>query len=170
MSMFDITASVTEQDNIFKQMQATLEQLENTQMLVGIPAEDSEPKDGAKINNAALLYIHSNGSPKNKIPARPVIEPALEDSKERLGELIGQATKSAMLGDSTGMQQNLERAGKAGQNAAKDWFTNPKNNWKPLKPQTAKRKESKGSTVERPLIDTGSLRNSITYVLREKQG
>ena len=166
--MFNITADVKENDQALQAMQAALYELENTLVLVGIPEDEAARQDG-HISNAALLYIHSNGSPLNGIPARPVIEPALEDNKERLGEIMGKATKAAMAGDTTGMRQNLEKAGMAGQSAAKDWFTNPSNNFAPLQEETRRRKEQRGSTVERPLIDTSELRNSITYVLRDRQ-
>jgi len=166
--MFKITADVKENDQALQAMQAALKELENTHVLVGIPEDESMRQDG-QINNAALLYIHSNGSPANNIPARPVLEPALEHSKERLGEITGKAIKAAMAGDSADMRAQLDKAGMAGQDAVKDWFTNPSNGFAPLKPETARRKEKKGSSVERPLIDTSDLRNSITYVVRGRE-
>jgi hypothetical protein len=165
--MFNITASVKENDQALQAMQAAMKELENIQVLVGIPEDESARQEG-KITNAALMYIHSNGSPKQGIPARPVIEPALELNKERIGTVIGAAMKAAMAGDTSTMRQQLERAGLAGQNAAKDWFTNPSNNFAPLSEERRKQKEKKGSDIERPLIDTGDLQNSITYVVREK--
>ena len=167
--MFNITANVKEDDAALQAMQAAMKELENTQVLVGIPEDENMRQEG-QINNAALLYIHTNGSPQQGIPARPVLEPAFENNKERLGELMGRATKAAMDGDTAGMSQALSRAGLAGQNAAEDWFTNPSNDFTPLKPETARRKKKKGSDVERPLIDTGQLRNAITYVVRDKDG
>jgi len=166
--MFKITADVKENDQALQAMQAALKELDSLQVLVGIPEDESMRKDG-EISNAVLLYIHSNGSPANNLPARPVIEPALEDNKERIGTIMGAATKAAMAGDSAGMKAQLEKAGMAGQNAAKDWFTNPSNGFAPLQPSTAKQKERKGADVERPLIDTSDLRNSITYVVRDRE-
>jgi len=165
--LFDITASVSSNDG-FKAIEAALKELESTQVLVGIPEDESMRQDG-QISNAALMYIHTNGSPMQGIPARPVIEPALEDSKEQHGKLMGEAVKAAMNGNVTLMHEYLEKAGLAGQSAAKNWFTNPNNGFAPLNPETAKRKEKKGATIERPLIDTGALMNAITYVMRKKQ-
>jgi len=124
--MFNITADVKENDSALQAMQAALKELENTQVLVGIPEDDTQRQEG-QISNAALLYIHSNGSPKQGIPARPVIEPALEQNKERIGTVIGTATKAAMAGDTAGMRQKLGEAGLAGQSAAKQYFNNPSN-------------------------------------------
>jgi len=137
------------------------------QVLVGIPEETSERENG-KLSNATLMYIHSNGSPLNNIPARPVIEPALEANKERLAPLMGKATKAAMDGDSAAMKQALENAGMVGQNVAQGWFNDPGNGFAPLKPETSRRKRKKGADVDKPLIDTGELQGSITYVIREK--
>ena len=177
--MFNITADVKENDQVLKTMQDALKELENTQALVGIPEDDKTRKKG-HISNAALLYIHSNGSPQQGIPARPIIEPALEDNKERLGELMGKAVKASMAGDTAGMRRNLELAGKAGRDFSKAWFVNPSNNWKELSKPRRKSKQKKGSginpetgaedkSLDKPLIDTGQLRNSITYVLRDRQ-
>ena len=165
--MLNITADVKENDQALQAMQAALEELANTQVLIGIPENEAMRQDG-KISNAALLYIHSHGSPVNNIPARPVIEPALENDKERIGEIMGQATKAAMDGNVSEMQSNLSKAGMAGQNAANDWFTNPMNNFTPLKDETRRRKEAKGADAERPLIDTSNLKNAIVYVVRDR--
>ena len=171
--MFDITADLEVDDDIMRQIQEVVAELGNTEVLVGIPEDEAARNDGNGnvINNAALLYIHTNGSPKNNIPPRPVIEPALSDDEnsERIGEIMGEAVNSAMAGDADGMRENLAKAGMAGQNAVKDWFTNPKNGWQPVKPETARRKERRGATEQRPLIDTGELRNALTYVVREKE-
>ena len=167
--MFNITAGVNENDTALRQMQQVLNELAQTQVLVGIPEDKAARKDG-HISNAALMYIHSNGSPINGIPARPIIEPALEHDKERIGQIMGQATKAAFAGDTATMAQQLNRAGMEGQNAAKEWFTNPANNWPPVSPGRQEYKASRGTTVERPLIDTGKLQGSITYVVRKTGG
>ena len=163
-----ITADVTSNSDALDAMLSAWEELVNTQVLVGIPEDESARKEGA-VSNADLLYIHSNGSPLKGIPARPVIEPALEHNKVRLGEIMGRASKAAMDGNIAEMHRELNKAGMAGQSAAKQWFTDPNNNWAPLNEKTKKQKEKKGATVERPLIDTGQLQNSITYVVRGKE-
>ena len=162
------TATVKTDDSGAQQIIEAIECLQKTQVLVGIPEAKDARKEG-EMTNAGLLYIHSNGSPKNNIPARPVIEPAIEHNKENLGELMGEAAKAAMNGDSTGANKQLEMAGMAGQNAAKDWFTNRSNGWAPVKEETQKRKAKRGATDNRPLIDTGELRNAITYTVEERQ-
>ena len=143
------------------------------QVLVGIP-EDNTSRESDTITNAALLYIHSNGSPLQGIPARPVIEPALAHNKERLSQYMADAYTKALRGDTGGAMQALELTGMAGQTAAQEWFTNPANGWPPLKESTlqSSSKSHKGKRGDRgsprPLIDSGNLRKAITYVVRRE--
>ena len=57
-----------------------LEWMRDNTLLVGIPdSGERKSKKGkkSKVTNAELLFIHTNGSPVNNIPKRPVIEPAI---------------------------------------------------------------------------------------------
>jgi hypothetical protein len=118
----------------------------------------------APINNAQLLYIHTNGSPIRGIPARPVIEPAIlaPDNKASISEELKQAAKAALDGKPQAMKQFLKRAGLDAQNRVRKWFVDPRNHWAPNAPSTIRRKGS-----DKPLIDTGQLRAAITYVVTE---
>ena len=164
--MFDVKIinNLKAQDDNLSAIFAALKTLENTEVLIGIPEDDNARKEGDTINNAKLLYIHTHGSAVRNIPPRPVIEPAIEDDSTIIGDLMGQAAKAALDGNEQGAMDALKKAGMRGQNTARDWFTNPKNNWAANQPETIKRKGS-----EKPLIDTGELRKSITYVIREKK-
>jgi hypothetical protein len=116
------------------------------------------------VNNAQLVYIHSNGSPLRHIPARPIIEPALKDAENMalyMPELEA-AAKAALGGNVDQVAQHLQRAGLIAQNVVRQWFVNPKNAWAPNAPSTIKAKDS-----SRPLIDTSSMRKSITFVVSD---
>lgn len=117
------------------------------------------------INNAELLFIQENGSPINKIPPRPLLKPAIEadGNRQAIAHEISASVKSQLDGDKEGAEKNMLRASIAGQNAARKWFTDGRNNWAPNAPSTVKRKGS-----DRPLIDTGALRASIVGVVREE--
>ena len=117
----------------------------------------------SSVNNAQLLYIHSKGSPARNIPARPVIEPAISapDNKKAIAYELANAARASLEGKP--VTRHLQRAGIAGMNASKAWFTDSRNNWAPHKPSTIK---AKGS--DKPLIDTGALRASITYVVKSE--
>lgn len=143
---------------------ARLSKLTRVGVYVGVPAgKASRPRRDGKteLNNAELLYIHTNGSPLRRIPARPVIEPALKANRGKIMEQYNKAVLAASRGNDTELSAALIRTGLAGQNAARDWFTNPRNGWAPNSPLTIARKGS-----SRPLIDTGTLRKSIIYVVR----
>jgi len=129
-------------------------------ILVGIPANKTL-RAGEEMNNASLLFIHTNGSPLRNIPPRPVIEPALAYNASKISEQVAGMLRAAAENDAQKVNQYAHRIGMAGQNAARDWFTNPANGWPPNAPSTIARKGS-----SQPLIDTGNLRKSIIYVIR----
>ncbi len=117
---------------------------------------------GIPYSAAYDMYIHEHGSPLWQVPPRPIIEPALDNSKELVADQLKIAAQTALSGkDPT---DNLKKAGMVGQDIVGDWFTNPLNRWPQNSPKTI---AEKGSS--RPLIDTDNLRNSITYVVKEKK-
>lgn len=141
------------------------------QMAASAPAKASKRKQqlvqaaSEDVNNAELLWIFSKGSPLRGIPARPVLEPAIaaDGNKQKIGRELATAASGAMHGDDAAEQNGLNRAGMAGQNAAKAWFTDPRNGWAPNAESTVQQKGS-----DRPGIDTDAMRNAITYVTREE--
>lgn len=157
-----ITITKTQGKGLPKNLKALLEK---SDVLVGIP-QDRNNRPGEPIGNAALLYIHTNGSPIRNIPARPVIEPALaeEQTRKAINVELNAAVKAMISNEPEKAFNFLERAGTIGANAAKAWFFNPSNNWQPLKPATIKHKGS-----SQPLIDTGSMRKAITHVVRTEK-
>lgn len=162
MELFEFWGEVRETDKQLQAVQKSIKELKKIDVLVGIPQEEAG-REQNDITNAELLYIHTNGSPANNIPPRPVVEPAIQDSKEEIGTLLKEAILKALEGDTGGAMAGMERAGTQGENAVKGWFTNPKNNWAENAESTKKRKGS-----SKPLIDTGQLRKSITHVVKKK--
>lgn len=138
--------------------------IRHTEVLVGIPQENSAREEGP-LTNAELMYLHTNGSPVKHIPARPVIEPALAEPETaiRIRQYLIQGMRAATTGNIKAARACYEKAGLIGANAAKKYFTS--GNLAPNSPLTIKMKGS-----SRPLIDTGALRQSITYVVRRNGG
>ena len=163
MEVFEFLAEVRETDKQLQAVQKSIKELKKIDVLVGIPQEEAG-REQNDITNAELLYIHTNGSPANNIPPRPVVEPAIQDSKEEIGTLLKEAILKALEGDTGGAMAGMESAGTQGENAVKGWFTNPKNGWAENAESTKKKKGS-----SKPLIDTGQLRKSITHAVK-KQG
>lgn len=145
--------------------------LNENYVLVGVPDESTDRKE-KDVTNAELLFIHTNGSPINNIPPRPVIEPALYNDKDRLNTMLAKVFDYISKGDKASAIAQLKRVGMRAQNVCRAWFVDPDNGWPPNSPATREakirkfRKYNKDGTYEpRPLIDTGELRKSITYVL-----
>ena len=117
------------------------------------------------VSNAELLFIHSKGSPIKGIPARPVIEPAIaaDGNRQSIAHELAEVAKATLQDKPDVAQKRLRRAALAGQNAARRFFTDPRNNWAPNKPATIRRKGS-----DKPLIDTGVLRAAIVGITREE--
>lgn len=200
-----------------KRLEERLSALQASRVLVGIPAEENnrggnmldraanmplspsgktskKAMDLAKraaeqsIGNAALLFIHTNGSQARGIPKRPVIEPAIqfEPNRRAITAVLKLAAQAELEGKHDEAIEQLRRAGLLGSNAAKRWFTNPANGWPPNKRATVLRKLRKLSgkryraaraaydagnwqEVDTPLVDTGEMRRAITYVVETGQ-
>ena len=149
-------------------------------VLVGVPEEASGRGKGG-ITNAALAYIHDNGSPRKGIPARKFMTPGVEKVQGVVNEQLLVAAKAKMADDEDGFERELHKVGLTVQSSIKK-VINEGVGFTPLKRstllgRTAKRKNAwKGSKEKReeimgsmhPLVDTGQLRNSILYVIEDR--
>lgn len=194
--MFDVNITSKTTKDELSALAKIVKDIQNLEVYIGIPEENSTREKSGEINNAELAYIHthgirsaemrnemdksvdsgmpyskahalyiqSNGSPLWQSPPRPIIEPAIEHFKGIIAEELGKAATVALDGDKEKAIRQLKHTGMIGQNIVRDWFTNPDNNWPPNSEATIKRKGS-----DRPLIDTGELRKSITYVVGDKK-
>lgn len=123
--------------------------------------EDGEP---AGITNAALGYIHDNGSPARNIPARPFMRPGIENAKDGIAAALKAGALAAMDGKSPLSSQT--KAGLLAENGIKAKITDGP--FEPLGARTLAARRRRGRTGDKPLIDTGQLRRSITHVIRPK--
>lgn len=152
-------------DRVAEVIQA-ISKLAKKDVLVGIP--DSAPgRNDGPISNAAIGYIQETGSPANNIPARPFLIPGVKDAQKDIAARFGAGAKQALSGNGTAAEASLHAAGLIGQNAARRKINNGP--FEPLKESTLAARRRRGRTGTRPLIDTGQLRNSLTYVIRDKK-
>lgn len=146
--------------------------------LVGIPQAKGSRKNG-ELTNVELAFIHSNGSPKHAIPARPFLEPAIAqpEVQAKIAERMKAAAMQAIEGNTDAALAELDKAGFYGENAAKDYFgsgNHAPNAGITVEGGWMKNKVSgkifhvKGKHSTVPLIDTGSLRSSITHVIEKR--
>jgi hypothetical protein len=144
-----------------------------SEQLLGMAGKTTSKKKKARlikaadtdINNAELLFIFSKGSPVKHIPARPVLEPAIaaQGNREPIARELAASIKASLGGDRAAALKKMQRAALAGQNAARSWFTDSRNGWKPNAQSTIDRKGS-----SRPGIDTGAMRAAIIGVVSEE--
>lgn len=167
-----------------------LERAVRTDVLVGIPRATAM-RPGDDISNAEIAYINEHGDPARRIPPRPFMEPGLQRCRDKVSTVMAAGVQQLAQGGS--LRPAAERVGLICQASIRGVFTD--NDWKPLSPRTimaraqrtvSKRKgfadksaraqqgmlqrELARRAGDRPLIDTGALRQSITYVVTEGGG
>ena len=102
------------------------------------------------------------------IPPRPFLEEGIRDNQEEINKFLGKAAQAALNGDQSAVMNNLHAAGLSGQNGARNKIlTGP---FIPLAKSTIRNRLARGRTGTKPLNDSGGLRNSITYVIRDNNG
>lgn len=138
----------------------------------------------------AALDIHEFGAPGAGIPARPHLLPGIEEIIPEAVEELKGAAKSALDGKEQAVDAALTKIGLLGQNAVRAKFQD--NDWPPLKEATLDArplkkddqgnvlKDKKGNALRgksrrekgriNPLLDTGQLMKSHTFVIRKRQG
>ena len=109
---------------------------------------------------ATLLALHVLGAPSRGIPQRDPLRPPLIANAQRYSDLLALGLKNA-LSDGTDPKLVYEKIGIVATNDVKDYFIT--GNFKALSEKTIK---AKGSS--KPLIDSGEMRNSISYEVRNK--
>lgn len=135
-------------------------------VLVGIPESSTDRKSGDPATNALIGYVQEFGSPANNIPARPFLIPGVSDIQKPASDRLKVAAQRALSGDLSQAEKQLHAAGMMGQNSARAKINS---NIQPkLSERTLAARRARGVTRENTLIDTGQLRNSITYVIRKK--
>ena len=140
----------------------------------------------ADVTNAELLFIFSKGSPLREQPARPVLEPAVEadGNRQAIARELAGACKASIEGDHAKALKQTKRAALSAQNAARKWFTDPRNNWASLadstkrgrvrrmsKAQLAAATDDEGglkNSAFTPGVDTGAMRASIVGIVSEE--
>lgn len=149
------------------QVQAMMEGLSASRVLVGIPADDAarkpEPGEKVDINNATIAYIMENGSAAANIPARPFLIPGVSDARDRIAGIFRSGLQKVAAGLDPDIDRTLHRVGLVAQASVRNKInTGP---LAPLAPATLRARRRRGRTGEKPLIDTGQLKNAVNYVV-----
>lgn len=189
----NVTVQVTETgEGDLKRILEALKKLSEDELLVGVSADTAGSGRGEDINNAELAFIHTNGvraagmkaetdkaveegtpyplalqayikehgSPAYRVPPRPFLEPGIEKHLD----LVESGMKAALQDVLDGGDGKAQRERLGATMAAKvQAYFQEDNGWPPNAPSTIKKKGS-----AQPLVDTGALRQSITYIIRQK--
>lgn len=150
------------QDRVDEVIRA-IHRMDQRRVLVGFP-EGAHDRSNSEINNASLAYIHEHGSPAANIPARPFLTPGIEDAEDAVVAEFRQGAAQALTSNNPDavLERTLNRVGLiAVGSVQKKIVTGP---FVPLKPATIRRKGS-----SKPLIDTGQMRQAVSYVIRDRQ-
>ncbi len=149
-----------------KRFEEALVKLASIRVMVGVPAEKGSRNDGGTINNAAIAYIQEHGAPEAGIPARPFLKPGIESKEAEILSAFKKVGKAAFVdGDPAKVDRGFNAVGLIAQSAVRAKITDGP--FEPLKPSTIAARNRRGRTGTKPLIDTGQLRNSLTYVIRK---
>ena len=148
---------------ICKRLKQTIkraEQLNRMQLVVGIPNNENSRTNSDGITNAELGVIHEFGAPERGIPERSFMRSTVSEENENLGRL-GNVQIAEFLEGNTSAHDAFATIGVYLQGKIVEKITDGE--FEPNNENTVKRKGS-----SKPLIDTGQLRASITYEVREK--
>ena len=133
-------------------------------------------------NNAEILALMERGSIINNLPKRELLAPVRKKYSQQINKALVDICKLIMAGKYIEADEQMERLALRIENWTKKFFTDSDNNWAPNSPitihggwmknkVTGKPVYIKGKGSDRPLIDTGSLRQSIKaiYYKEDKQ-
>ncbi|MEH5098980.1 hypothetical protein PO486_13930 [Atlantibacter hermannii] len=152
-------------DNVQSILDA-LDTLTNKEVLVGIPEAKDEREGEGEFGNAGIGFINENGSPAQNIPPRPHLKPGVQAAETEFMPHLRAAALKALEGNAEGAVTSLDRAGMVAANGVKRYITIT--GFIPLADATIANRQRRGRTGNKPLIDTGEYRRSITHVVRDK--
>jgi hypothetical protein len=144
---------------------ASIKALANQQVLVGVPSSTAGRTD-VPITNAVIGYLMEHGSPSQNLPARPFLVPGVRNAMPDVRKRLRAAATTALSGRPDAVDKALHAVGLVAVNSVRKKITDGP--FMPLAPSTIAQRQARGRTGDRPLIDTGQLRQSITYVIRKR--
>ena len=160
-----------------------LEAIANTAVYVGIPGESSQRISGDAKNvrtadeptNVDLGYIHEYGTNTGigghvPIPPRPFLHPGVSKATAHCVELLKIGVAESLEKRSPApVLATLDEAGLHAVSVVRGMFdTQGDASWPQLAKGTLYKRRQRGRSGTRPLLDTGQLRNSITYIIKSK--
>lgn len=161
--------------------------LANKEVLIGVPST-ADSRNGSNVGNASIAYWMEFGVPEQNIPARPFLVPGVAAIRDRAVVRLRKAGESVLDGQPQKADAQFEAIGLEGASSVQNKIRSGP--FVPLAPSTiAARRKSDLSQLDelykhdqiasdqhaaltgvQPLIDTGKLLQSISYVVRKRNG
>ncbi|MFP0547892.1 hypothetical protein ACLDXX_04695 [Acinetobacter baumannii] len=174
-------SGVTSSGNGLLDILNAVSELSQTQVLVGVPHGEART-DGDGMTNAQIGYLLETGSPAMNLPPRPFLAPGVAAVQEVVSEKLINAAHAAFDGKPQRMQMYLKAAGSKAMSSVQLYFV--EGSFAPLSIETIKARARRGRSgakkylkqmklgppeagLVKPLIDTGQLRKSVTYIIKE---
>jgi len=168
---------------------ANVKLLTGKEVLVGITAEkdarQAEPGEKAPAaGNALIGYVMETGLPEKNIPQRSFLVPGVQNNQDRNIKRLREAGINALDGEIRKMLAQFEAIGLETQASVQKKITSGP--FAPLSPRTIAARARRGrqgaikylqeikagrtpsGDLVKPLIDTGQLRQAITYVVVDR--
>ena len=170
-------ASVTVKKNLWPLILANLSLAKGSSVAVGWPGTAAKTKDQhdglSGLTNVQVAVANEIGSAPGvlpKVPARPMIGETMRRHSPKYRETMAQLFKMIVAGK---MPTNmaLERLGRGVQGDLKKMIREPASSWKAKNaPMTIALKSKKNRVSDIPLVNSGKLSQSVTWLVTMKSG
>jgi hypothetical protein len=173
------------------EMDAAIDFLRNTKLMVGIP-QDKDLRDDGPAGNAVIAYMQENGDASRNLPPRPFLHPGIARMNNAIQSSMAAAGKAALEGNQAEVKAIMGRLGLRCVTSVRQVIDDQQ--FSPLAPSTVLARLAKlgqkarvdmafdlaagrvtmaqiaagASSYIKILRDTSSMFNAITYVLRSK--
>lgn len=138
-----------------KQYVAAIEELCSKEVVVGFQAGQDDYEDGTSLVEVAAR----NEFGSDTVPPRPFMKQSFETHEQQLKKVCQEAAKGVCNGGS--VQEALNQIGVAAKGAIQEEIRDGD-----FAPNSLSTIKAKGSS--HPLIDTGHMRESVNYEIRER--
>ncbi len=148
--------------SLIQKLVGKVSSLDERHVEVGIPSEKNARTEPG-MNNASLGFIHEFGAPEANIPPRPFLIPGAQEALPEIKKTLKKDIKQIVGDKDSADDVDLNRVGLIAVNHVRGKFTT--NDWPDLAEST--KRQRKGEAPYQPLVDTGALRQAITYVIED---
>lgn len=138
-----------------------IDKLKKDQVFIGFPEGKTVHTGSTGESTDMTLIAAYNEFGTSSTPARPFLKQTIDGNQDKIKAMCKKAAKDVADGKSA--EQCLEQLGAFGVGLVQETIAN--GSFAPNSPQTVKKKGS-----DKPLIDTGQMRQSVHYIIRKKEG